>query len=210
LYLEGSTDLAILQAFAATLGQPAVECLKKPFVHYVGANQPQKARDHFFGLLEAKPDLVGVAVFDRLDKNLTCGTPLEELMWARREIENYLCSPDVLIAYARHDGLADDLFSAAEADRRVEAMRESMEEMTAALRVQRKPDPWSPDIKATDEFLDPLFANYFERLGLPNLFRKTDYHELAAFLKKDAIDIEITEKLDAIVAVAKGAHPRES
>jgi len=210
LYLEGSTDLAILQAFAALLCHPAVECLNKPFVHYVGANQPQKARDHFRGLLEAKPDLVGIAIFDRLDKNLACGTPLEELMWNRREIENYLCLRDVLIAYARHEALVNDLFSAAEADRRVEAMQESMEEMMAALRVQRKPDPWSPDIKATDEFLDPLFANYFEKLGLTILFRKSDYHELASLLKKDEIDIEIMEKLDAIVAVATRAHPRES
>ena len=46
LYLEGSTDLAILQAFAKKLHHPAQNILKRPFVHYV-ENQPQKARDHF-------------------------------------------------------------------------------------------------------------------------------------------------------------------
>ena len=64
-------------------------------------NLPQKARDHFFGLQEAKKDLVGVALFDRLDKNLQEGTPLLEMMWRRREIENYLCLPEVLLAYAK-------------------------------------------------------------------------------------------------------------
>ncbi len=62
LYLEGSTDLAILRALAQTLDHPAKDILERPFVHYV-QNQPQKARDHFYGLQEAKKDLVGVALF---------------------------------------------------------------------------------------------------------------------------------------------------
>ena len=69
LYLEGSTDLAILQAFAKILDHPAREVLEQPFVHYV-ANQPPKARDHFFGLKEAKPDLVGIAIFDSITQDL--------------------------------------------------------------------------------------------------------------------------------------------
>jgi hypothetical protein len=47
LYLEGSTDLAILRVFAETLDHPAKSVLEQPFVHYV-SNQPNKARDHFF------------------------------------------------------------------------------------------------------------------------------------------------------------------
>ena len=39
LYLEGSTDLAILQAFAEKLNHPAKKELEAPYVHYVG-NQP--------------------------------------------------------------------------------------------------------------------------------------------------------------------------
>ena len=53
LYVEGPTDLAILQAFAAELEHPAAEYLERPFVHYVATNLPQKARDHFYGLQEA-------------------------------------------------------------------------------------------------------------------------------------------------------------
>jgi hypothetical protein len=47
LYLEGSTDLAILRSFADLLMHPARKVLEQPFVHYV-ANQPPKAREHFF------------------------------------------------------------------------------------------------------------------------------------------------------------------
>jgi hypothetical protein len=88
-------------------------------------------------------------------------------------------------------------------------MREAIGELSQALRALRRPDPWSPDIKVTDDFLDPLFALYFEKLGLPNLMRKTDYHVLARLVPKDKIDPEVVEKLDAIVAVAGKARPRE-
>ncbi len=47
LYLEGSTDLAILRAFARRLGkQDAIDALERPFVRYVG-NQPTVALRHF-------------------------------------------------------------------------------------------------------------------------------------------------------------------
>jgi hypothetical protein len=209
LYLEGSTDLAILQAFAETLKHPAASFLERPFVHYITTNLPNRAREHFFGIQEAKPDLVGFALFDRIEKPLASGTPLVEAMWRKREIENYLCQESVLIAYARHDQ-PDDLFGRAESRQREQVMRECIQEIGNALRTLRRIEPWSPEIKATDDFLDPLFQRYFEKLQLPNLLRKTDYHVLARLLPRDKIDPEIIEKLDAIVALAKKAHPKET
>lgn len=70
LYVEGASDLAILSAFAATLKHPAARLLERPFVHYVTTNLPQKAREHFYGLREAKADLIGFALCDRLEKEL--------------------------------------------------------------------------------------------------------------------------------------------
>jgi len=208
LYLEGPTDLAILQAFAQTLSHPVGAFWDRPFVYYVASNLPQKAREHFYGLHEAKNDLVGLALFDRLNKKLQKDRPLVEIMWKRREIENYLCMEEVLLAYARADQ-PDDLFGQAERQRREQIMLEAIAEISAALKIFGKPAPWSPDIKATDDFLDPLFRKYFEKLGLPNLMRKTDYHVLARLVPKEKIDPEVIEKLDAIVAVAKKAKPQE-
>jgi hypothetical protein len=208
LYLEGSTDLAILQAFASSLGHPAAELLQRPFVHYVG-NQVNEVRIHFWALKEAKPDLVGSALFDRRELPLPDDLGAQGLQWRRYEIENYLCIEEVLFAYARYN-LHDDLFDQAEASHREQVMRESIAELATALKTLRKPDPWSPEIKATDDFLDPLFEKFFEKLGLPNLLRKTDYHVLARFVPKDNIDPEVIEKLDAIVAVSKIAKPREN
>lgn len=207
LYLENSSDLTILQAFAKTLGHEAQQYLERPFVKYVETNLPQKVREHFFGLKEAKNDLVGIAVFDRLEKELQTENSLTEMMWHRREVENYFCSEEVLIAYAAHE-LPDDLFGRTERERRELAMREAIAEVTEALKTLNKPDPWSPDIKATDEFLDPLFKKFFEKRGLPLQLRKSDYHILAGLVPKAKLDVEIMEKLDAIVATVKQAKPR--
>jgi ABC-type lipoprotein export system ATPase subunit len=206
LYLEGSTDLAILRAFARTLNHSAAQELERPFVHYLTSNLPSRAREHFFALQEARTDLVGVALFDRLEKPLQSGTPLTEMMWQRREIENYLCQEDVLLAYARHDQ-PDDLFGRAEAARREQAMRECIAEVTAALATLSKPSPWSHDIKASDDFLSPVFERFFKKLGLPNLLRKTDYHVLAGLVPRNKLVPEVTTKLDTILAVAKKARP---
>ncbi len=207
LYLEGSTDLEILRAFADTLGHElAQEALKRPFVQYVG-NQPNEVRKHFWGLRYAKPELVGIAVFDRLSKTIPDDLGAEATQWRRHELENYLCMEEVLLAYAQHDH-RDDLFGLAEANFRKQAMRETILEISTALKTLRKLDPWSPDIKASDDFLDPLFEKYFEKLGLPNLMRKTDYHVLARLVPKEKLDHEVVEKLDAIVAVAAKAKPR--
>ncbi len=207
LYLEGSTDLAILQAFAKTLGHKAAEMLERPFVHYVG-NLPEKSYDHFYGLREAYPDLVGLAIFDRLEKDLEDKPALKQMMWKRKELENYLCMEEVLLAYA-HGEDTYDLFGAAEAIRREQAMKESIKEITEALKTFDKPYPWSVDLKVTDDFLDPLFKRYFKKLELPNLFLKNDYHILAGLVPKEKIDTDIIEKLDAIVSVSKKAKPKQ-
>jgi ABC-type lipoprotein export system ATPase subunit len=207
LYVENATDLAILQAFAKKLQHPAAEVLERPFVNYVASNVPQKARDHFYGLQEAKTDLVGIAIFDRLEKPLQKNTPLLELMWQRREIENYFCTETVLMAWAVGDS-PNDLFAIAEQERRVAAMRHAIDEVTRLLAIDEK-SPWSPEVKATDEVLDRIFRVFFREMNLPVLFRKQSYYELIDHLPIDQFAPEITDKLDALVAVAARALPRK-
>jgi ABC-type transport system involved in cytochrome c biogenesis ATPase subunit len=205
LYLEGSTDLAILQEFASKLDHPASQILSRPFVQYVATNLPQKAREHFFGLREAKRDLVGIAIFDRLDKTLQQNPDLVELMWSQREIENYLCKEDVLLRYARSDQ-PFDLFGSYEAEKREVAMRQSIQEVSEALQTLGKPSPWSIDIKASDDFLNPLFQRHFAKLNLPNIMDKSEYYVLARHINPDEIDLEVAAKLDEVVNVAKKAR----
>ncbi|MBX3746368.1 MAG: AAA family ATPase [Verrucomicrobiae bacterium] len=207
LYLEGSTDLAILRSLAARLDHPAKATLdaRVPVV-YLGNNKPQEARDHFQGLREAKPDLVGFALFDRLDKELHTGSRLAERMWSRREIENYLVTPESLRAFAVRGLRTDDLLEMAEARNRLIVLESCLKELTDALRLTRK-DPWGPDIKVTDEFLDLLFPLFHERLGIPQRTFKRDYHELAESIPVDQVPPEVSQVLDLIAEVASRATP---
>ena len=207
LYLEGATDLAILTEFAKKLNHPVLEYLSRPFVHYIG-NQISKAEYHFHGLQEAKIDLVGIVILDRDRENLNdnLNPPLFKSFWRKREIENYFCTLDVLVAYSRHDEDPNDLFSVHEAGVREELMRDCIREIEQAHNTLNQPSPWSPDIKASD-FLDKLFTNYFRRLDLPNIMHKSNYHELVRFIDPNNIDNEIKEKLDLILKVAKMATP---
>ena len=200
LYLEGATDLAILLALARRLDHPAVELLEAPYVHYV-ANQPPKAREHFHGLREAKPDLSGIAIYDRLDPPPQVDPNLPQLTWRQRELENYLCRRDVLLDFAHSEGMRHGgaLFAPIWRSH----MEESIDAIERALETLGGPSPWGPDIKASDDFLDRLFKRFYEQASSPALIRKTDYHRLAEFLKAEDIDSEISEKLDAIVDAAQ-------
>ena len=221
LYLEGSTDLALLQALAQRLDhKTARQAMDRPFVHYV-KDQPPQVQRHFHGLRDAFPNLKGVALFDRLPRRPEL-TPVRPLMWERREIENYVCTRSVLLRYARSTGRESSaaelppetvgqtgLFSSLEADRRERLMNQCIDELEAALRQLGRGSPWDVDMKVSDEFLTPLFRNYFARLELPNLMAKKSFYELARYLDVDEIDPEVVEKLDAIAAVAaEAASPR--
>lgn len=212
LYLEGSTDLAILQTLARRLGHDAaMQALERPYVDYVNSNTPPTARDRYFGLREAQPTLLGLAIFDRLERPMALQTDeagLTEVIWRKREIESYIVTRSALLAWATA-GEPDDLIGRLEGARRHEAMETCIAELEQAFRVRNQPSPWSGEIKASDEFLDPLFANFAARLGQPGeQMRKKDYYELAETIPLDQIDPEVREKLDLIVAVAARARPR--
>jgi hypothetical protein len=210
LYLEGSTDLSMLRAFARRLEhQPALDALDRPFVYYVG-NQVRAVRRHYHGLREACPDLRGVALFDRLEKEPRDISPATLLMWKRREVENYICSRATLEAYAATsapDDTPTSLFTASNQDRRVQAMRDSITEIESAMRTLDEGSPWDADIKASDKSLNRIFKACFRKLDLPNLMAKKNYHQLVQYVPDEEIDSEITEKLDAIAAVAEAANP---
>lgn len=210
LYLEGSTDLAILRAFARTLDHPARQTLDRPFVVYI-ENQHSKARAHFFGLREAKQDLQGLVLLDRQEKPPSPGDFLRTIMWKRREIENYLCFPEVLRAYARQRATVSasgPLFEGPAIDLQVSLIEECIADQVPPAALRDFGHRFWHDTKASDDYLDLVFADYFSRQSLPNQMRKTDYHQLAPLVPRELIEAEVVEKLDAIVEVAAMARPR--
>lgn len=197
LYLEGSTDLAILQAFARKLHHPAETVLERPFVHYVG-NQPRQAEEHFWGLREARSSLRGFALFDRLNlpDSFRADSPLSAHTWVRREIENYFCSPEILERWAE---------SAPDGPLLSSYMVNAIEEVESALRTVNLGSPWDGDLNVSEQFLPPVFMAFYEKLGKFNTMSKSDYHTLVNYIEPSEIDPEVTAVLDAIADVAASA-----
>ena len=209
LYLEGSTDLSILQAFSEKLRHPTQEILRAPYTYDIG-NRQGKAHKHFYALREAKPDLVGFCLLDRIPGQLRKVPGLRTYAWQRREIENYIVfNKQVLIEWARNEafGHADgSLFP----EHCVSTMEETIVEIEKARATLRQEPPWSPDIKVTDDFLDGLFEIFFEKLGISNSMRKANYYSLIKYLPFDQIDPEVIKVLDSILEVANKAVPLNS
>jgi len=127
-----------------------------------------------------------------------------EIQWTQREIENYLTNRDALMRWALAKG-NEVAGGALLAVPWVAAMEQSIDEIEAALATLGR-DPWGADIKASDEFLEPLFENFFKRLGLPNLMRKSNFHEIAPFVDASSIDPEVTEVLNRLAELAAPAN----
>jgi hypothetical protein len=213
LYLEGSTDLAILRSLASRLGKKDVlAVLERPLVHYVG-NDVGKIRDHFYGVREAVPGMRGFAVLDRRDQALPDNLGADAHVWSKYEIESYLCFPETLLGYASHSAQKDSLgplFSPQESARRTESMRAAIAEVERALRTLQKGSPWDGNVKVSDDFLIPVFKRYFDTLGLPNVMAKKNFHELVEHVPQEKLDAEIGRVLDRILRVATEARTLKS
>ena len=208
LYLRSSTDLAVLQAFARRLGhESASEALSRPFVRYV-ANNASEVRRHHHALREAVPALRGIALFDRVTAGPPDIAPVECLVWERREIENYLCTRRTLEAYAAESSDVDrlgSLFAPPEVERRRAAMNGAIAEVEKALAADGAAVPWSTDLRAGEQVLEPIFAAFFRQLDLPSANR--GFQELVEHVPEDEVAPEIAAKLDAIARVAAAASP---
>ena len=116
LYVEGGTDLAVLQALAERLGHRAADVWDQRInAFYIQDNYPDSddlkaelerveggfgvtPRKHFFALREMIPGLRGLAILDndggaRSDSN---EGGLNVVYWKRYEVENYFVTPEVL------------------------------------------------------------------------------------------------------------------
>jgi len=209
LYVEGSTDLSLLRAFAEVLGHDSAEVLERPFVHYV-ADQPRAARRHFYGLREAKPNLIGYALFDRLDTTLQSSGGLVEHMWPRREFENYLAPTKTLPEYARREGekaSVGPLFALVTTKEWREAMAHAFTERVPPAALRDPSDAYWVNTKVSDDLLAPVFDTFFGTLGLRNRMRKANYDQLVGLLDPEDVHEDVISVLDSILAQAKKARP---
>jgi len=209
LYLEDRTDLQILQAFARRLGHRAQTHLRSPFLAPVG-NQPNRGREHFNALLEAKPDLRGYLLVDQDAPELQQREQLRERKWQRREIENYICQPETLESFAREVGASlagGPLFEQDSIARAVESMRRAIEDRVPRAALRNPQDPYWRTVKASDELLDLVLPEFYRGLGLKPDLRKADYYRLVPHIPDHLIEDEVIAVLDEIAEVADSARP---
>ncbi|MGB8262124.1 MAG: AAA family ATPase [Terracidiphilus sp.] len=129
LYVESSTDVDMLRAFAEKLSHPVLdiwdECLNS---YYVQNNYPEQTleselervgmgygiqpREHFSDLRSLLPGLRGLALLDNDGRGRTDSTEgrFRISYWKRHEAENYFVHPALLRRYALSQYEEDDLF----------------------------------------------------------------------------------------------------
>ena len=199
-----------MQAFAQKLDHPALVYLRNPFVKYVETNIPQKARNHFYAIKEAKDNLNGIAVFDHLEKQLNSEGVLVERMWAQNEIENYITFLEPLREFIKSqftiqtDSSQLDFMNKINIDRPLQVLDETIKEISSALKIlgEDNGDLWGSKIKASEKVLDKIFKNFSQKMNIPLILRKSDYYLLVKFLPLELIDKEIIQILDIINEVA--------
>jgi predicted ATPase len=210
LYLEGSTDLAILLAWAKLLKHPAASVLDKPYAHYLNTNIPSYAHNHYAAIREANPRLLGIALFDALDKDVQGEREgLRVLTWQRREIENYIAYPALLLRFAAGEP-TDDLIEAYEAQQRVAAMQEAISDIETALQTLGE-DLWSPQRKASEQVLPQVLSRYHLKNPDSRLpMAKGAYYTLIQYQLSTEVAPEVSVVLDSIYHVASNAQPYDN
>jgi ABC-type branched-subunit amino acid transport system ATPase component len=229
LYLEGSTDLAMLRAFADRLGHPVRDQIADGAhlnVYYLQDNRPaagqspdelldavegafgQKARDHFFALRNILPELRGLEIIDSDNRGLleSSAGGFSRLPWKRYELENYLITPDLLMEWMHVDGV--DLF----ADHRqaildgllLEKIFDNNQadfENYSQANTSTQNTIWRAQTQTRELslFAEEFFRRCATATGTPIPLRKGDLYQLIHGQPIASIDPEITEKLDAIL-----------
>jgi hypothetical protein len=172
--------------------------------------QPSEGRRHFHALREAKLDLVGYLLVDNDAPGLENSAALEEMKWLRREIENYICQPETLESFAREVGIqiaGGPLLEAASIETAVSAMRETVQDRISPAALRNLSDPWWRTVKASDEFLDLVFPDFYHRIGQYMDMRKAEYYRLVPHIPDHLIAEEVVAVLDSITEISKKAHP---
>ena len=208
LYVGGPGDLDMLRAFAGVLEHGVAPVLERPFVHYVG-DRPQDTRRHFSGLREAKPDLVGIALFDHLDTGPEPVSGLEQHTLSRPGFENYLLPWKTLAEYARSEGLkaaAGPLFEDSETNKWVALMEHAISEHVPRVARRDLDDPFWIKSKVGEALLPRVFDTFYGGQGLPNPMPRGNYHRLVRFLEPSDVHEEVVAVLDGILAQAMRAR----
>ncbi len=200
LYLEGSTDLQMLLAFAKRLDHKVTQPLELANVDYTGNDKPSTAAKTFVPISQFFPEVRGLALFDRLPPTVQT-YPFTVISWRKRELENYFSNFFTLMRFATAFGTAHPgLMPLHEVE---ETMRKAISDNTTPARLANPDDPWWNYAKLSEEWLPEIFEAFYRAMGVPIDFYKRDYYQLISHMNPERVDPEVTEKLDLIYEFLK-------
>lgn len=196
LYTEGGDDLGLLREWARVLDHPSGPLLQKLFWHNNFGRNPKEARAHHFALRAVAENAIkGILLLDGDNRGLPdrelIGEGLEVLRWNRYEVENYLIVADALERFVSQ--MSGSLFAQTAFRRGAEFLRNLLP--PAVLKDPLGEHDYLNVTPASKNILPPLF----DAIGIQ--VRKSDYHQIAATMRREEIHPEIGEKLDQIAAV---------
>ena len=195
LYLEGSTDLRLLIAWAETLGHRCLPFLQRTTPIETAPERLRKEKPeeyspaaHFVAMRALVAEVRGVVLLDGDQKPRASSAPtdreLKLLFWQRKEIESYLLHPDSVVRYLRSKTSPE---STAKAHRYME---------------RNLPPAWFKAPREQLLFIDALGAKEFFSVLFQEASMSPPSHEdflgMAEQMAIEEIHPEVREKLDQI------------
>ncbi|RKZ59419.1 MAG: AAA family ATPase [Candidatus Parabeggiatoa sp. nov. 3] len=233
VYVEGSTDLEMLKAFAELLDHPAnILLTDKLNYYYVQDTEPvasfekeidkvtgyyQDYRQHFYALKACLPALTGIALFDGDNRGLKnrIKPDLAIVYWKKYELENYFIQPEVIENFVQAHYEKQALKSA-QIKRHMVSLKKAINETILSDILNNDDEAYAAYLKLDKAlqkqtfinnagnkklslFLDKVLQKLANWVHEPRLLNKGRYYELIKFLPQQAVDSEISEKLDLLV-----------
>lgn len=211
LYVEGESDKRILSKWSKTLKDehPSWKFFKHPYIFPLGSCNLSEAREHFFALRLAFPELNGICLIDRNSKDLI--EPRQEknglwvMSWQRYEIENYLLHRDVICRFvydSRYGKQKITNRNTNDPEMLASSLNVEIDEVMKVLGYDVSSDtqdfgyrPAFEGVKASDGILIPLLNSLGQKIT------KSELHRLASVMKSDEIHQDVKEMLDNIVKI---------
>ena len=196
IYVEGSSDIDNLEAFAKLLNHPIAGLLFEANADPVEGNIPGEAFSRFQAIKLIEPSLKGICLFDRLSRNASDDDPMPVMQWKKREFENYFTTTEILMRWAAANTYS--LFTSNYPD----IIRACIQDLTPPIYLNDTNNSWWSDTKLGD-WAEEIFREFSKRTNQPMVMRKSNFNELILLLRPEEVDPEIKEKLDALYEIVK-------
>ena len=179
----------------------------------------QDCRQHFYAIKACVPELTGIAIFDGDNQGRkNYKTPdLAVVYWKKYELENYFIIPEVIEKFVKaYYEQHEQRFNSSIIARKMALLKKAINQtiLTDILNndndayaaylkldkaLQRQTFINNASNKKLSAFLDKVLHQFAHLAHEPLLLNKGQYDKLIKFLPHQALDSEVTEKLDLLV-----------